>query len=107
MFDKPNVYKMKPGEYVEDKDIEDIADGYFGDDPIIDYYEVGIYETDGDKKNHLYFEYDLIDLERMVEEFDPEDHERTTSNINKFLEEVTGRTAKHRREDMKKQTKED
>lgn len=100
MIDDPNAYQMRPGEYIEDKDIEAIAENYFGDDPIIDTYEVGVYETEGSKKNHLYFRYDLIEFARIRDEFDPEDHQETIDNVNKFLEEVTGRTAKHRRDDI-------
>lgn len=101
MIDEPNVYQMRPGEYVEDKNVEERAEEYFEDDPIIDSYEARIYETEGDKKNHLYFEYKLIDVETIVEEYDPEDHQETNDNINRFLEEVTGRTAKNRRDDLK------
>lgn len=104
MIEEPNVYQMKPGKYVEDTNVEALAGEYFGDDPIIDEYEARVYETEGDKKNHLYFQYDFIDLDTMVQEYEPEEHEATNENINRFLEEVTGRTAKNRRDDLKKQS---
>lgn len=104
MIEEPNVYQMRPGEYVEEQNVEELAKEYFEEDPIIDNYEARVYETEGDKKNHLYFRYDFIDLEIIVEEYDPEDHEKTNDNINRFLEEVTGRTAKNRRDDLKEQS---
>lgn len=101
MIDEPNVYQMGQGVYIEESDVKELAEEYFGDDPIIDNYEAREYETEGSKKNHLFFRYNLIDLETIVEEYDPEDHQETTDNINRFLEDVTGRTAKHRTDDLK------
>lgn len=101
MIDEPNVYQMGQGVYIDEVEVKELAEEYFGEDPIIDTYEAREYETEGSKKNHLFFRYELIDLETIVEEYDPEDHQETNDNINRFLEEVTGRTAKHRKEDLK------
>lgn len=97
-----NVYKMKPGEYIDEDRVEDLADELFADNPLIEHYEASVYETSGSKKNHLYFEYELIDRQKAITEFSYEEQKRVIELVNEFLEEVTGRGTDLRKNDLKK-----
>lgn len=93
--DENSIFQMKPGEYVEDKDINKLANDLL-DSPIITSYEVGVYETQGSKKNHLYFTYESMDIDEIQQKHSVEEAQKMISSINKFIEEITGRDVKLR-----------
>lgn len=95
------VYQMYPGEYIEERNIEEIAEKYLENDPIVKKYITRVYETEGSKKNHLYFDYELIDRKKIIQNYSPDQHKETIENINSFLEEVTGRGSELRKKDLK------
>lgn len=97
-----NVYKMKQGKYIDEENAVELATELFEDNPLIEYYEARVYETSGSKKNHLYFEYELIDRKRAVQEFSPEQHKEVIELLNQYLKEVTGRGTDLRKNDLKK-----
>lgn len=95
-------YKMRPGEYVEDKDITSLAKAHLEENPVIVDYEWGIIDN-GSRKSTFGFEVEFIDPKEGLDKYDTETFDDALSQVNAFLKEVTGRTAKQRKEDLKSQ----
>jgi len=92
-------YKMRPGEYVEDKNIESLAEKHLEGNPIINDYEWRVIDN-GDKKNTFGFGIEYVDPTEALEEHDTEVFDDAISRTNDFVEAVTGRDAKMRADDM-------
>lgn len=99
MTDLPE-YQMRPGEYVEDKDVPALEEEHLQGNPIILDYEWTIIDN-GSRKSTFGFDVDFMDPREGMEEYDTETYDDALSRVNSFLEAVTGRTAKQRKEDMK------
>jgi hypothetical protein len=96
------VFKMRPGEYVEDVDLEAALDDHFdSSNPVLDAVHASVHETDGDAKNRLAFGIQTIDPAEAIEQELFEEMEAVVEAKNAFLEAVTGRDASLRKEDMK------
>jgi hypothetical protein len=120
-------YKMRRGEYLEERvpDLEAKVEDYFG--PITDTYEykgsdlyivgepdnpvfskivAGTVEYDG-KKNKLGVDFQERDLQELMEMGEVDAAEDANRAKNDFLEECTARDAKARRESMKRAVEDD
>jgi len=115
-------YKMRRGEYLEDRveDLEGLIEDYFGpitsaddyksgelqvvenpDNPVFDRVTVGEVEY-GSKKNKVALDIEERPAEEVVAEGNADAAEEAVTLKNDFLEEVTGRDAKARRDSMKR-----
>ncbi|PSQ17628.1 hypothetical protein BRD00_06695 [Halobacteriales archaeon QS_8_69_26] len=119
-------YKMRRGEYLEDRipDMKAKIEDYFGpvtgteeykgndlyvigepDNPVFERIVAGTAEY-GSKKDKLAVEFE----ERDPTELDPDELEAASEAValkNDFLEEATGRDAKARRDSMKRAVEDD
>lgn len=93
-------YKMRPGEYVEDKDIPALAEEHLDETPVIIDYEWTIIDN-GSRKSTFGFEVDFIDPKEGLDKYETETFDEALSNVNSFLKAVTGRTSKQRKQDLK------
>lgn len=94
------VYKMRPGEYIEDVDLDEKVEEYIEGHDAIQEYEVRVFETEGSRKNKLFFDVNILDPEELLD-LDPTEAMNTIRDINEFLTEVTKRDTELRREDLK------
>jgi len=120
-------YKMRRGEYLEDRieDMEATVEEYFGpitgtetykdselylveepDNPVFSKITVGTVEY-GSKKDKLALELEERPAEEVIEEGHFDAAEEAVSLKNNFLEEATGRDAKARRDSMKRSVEDD
>lgn len=120
-------YKMRRGEYLEDRveDMEAFIEDYFG--PITDteeYKDTELYVVDepdnpvfsrvtagtveyGSKKDKLALHIEERPAEDVIAEGHFDAAEEAVSLKNDFLEEATGRDAKARRDSMKRSVEDD
>ncbi|MFB6074565.1 MAG: DUF5611 family protein [Haloarculaceae archaeon] len=115
-------YKMRRGEYLEDRvpDMEAFIEEYFGeitgtepykdgelyvveepDNPVFSRVVAGTVEYSG-KKNKLALDIEERPAEEVIAEGHVDAAEDAVEAKNDFLEEATGRDAKSRRESMKR-----
>lgn len=120
-------YKMRRGEYLEDRidDMKATIEEYFGpitdtetykgselyvveepDNPVFSRITGGTVEY-GSKKNKLALELEERPAEEVIAEGHVDAAEEAVSLKNDFLEEATGRDAKSRRESMKRSVEDD
>jgi len=120
-------YKMRRGEYLEDRieDMKTTVEEYFGpisgtegyedgelyvveepDNPVFDRVTVGTVEY-GSKKNKVALDIEERPAEEVIAEGHVEAAEEAVSLKNDFLEEATGRDAKARRDSMKRSVEDD
>lgn len=120
-------YKMRRGEYLEDRvpDLEATVEEYFGPitgteeykgsdlyvvgepkNPVFDRVVVGAVSYSG-KKDKLAVEFHERDLEELMEAGDVDAAADANNAKNDFLLEATGRDAKARRESMKRAVEDD
>lgn len=120
-------YKMRRGEYLEDRidDMESKIEEYFGpitdtetykgselyvveepDNPVFSRITGGTVEY-GSKKNKLALELEERPAEEVIAEGHVDAAEEAVSLKNDFLEEATGRDAKARRDSMKRTVEDD
>ena len=120
-------YKMRRGEYLEDRieDMEATVEEYFGpisgteeyndtelyviedpDNPVFSKVTVGTVEY-GSKKDKLALDIEERPAEEVIAEGHVDAAEDAVSVKNNFLEEATGRDAKSRRESMKRSVEDD
>jgi len=93
-------YKMKPGEYIEDVNIEKKAEEHLTDNPIILEFEYMVIDN-GSKKDTLGFGVEFMDPKEGLEKYDVDVFDDALKQVNNFLEAVTGRDAELRSEDLK------
>ncbi|MFP4631857.1 MAG: DUF5611 family protein [Halobacteriales archaeon] len=117
-------YKMRRGEYLEERvpDLKAKFEEYFGevsgtetmdgvemyvveDTMVFDRVLAGVKETSG--KDQLAVHFEEKDLETIQEEGLLDEAGAAREAKNDFLEEVTGRDAKSRRESMKREVEPD
>lgn len=115
-------YKMRRGEYLEDRveDMETFVEEYFGpitgtepysdtvlyvvedpDNPVFDKVTAGTVPYSG-KKDTLALDIEERPAKEVIQEGNVEAAEEAVSIKNEFLLEATGRDAKSRRESMKR-----
>lgn len=115
-------YKMRRGEYLEERvpDLEETIEGYFGsptatqeykgnelyvveepDNPAFERIVAGAVKYEG-KKDKIAVEFHERDLEELMNSGDVDAAADANSAKNEFLLECTGRTAKNRRESLKR-----
>jgi len=115
-------YKMRRGEYLDDRveDLDALIEDYFGpitatesykdgelhvvekpDNPVFSRVTVGEVEY-GSKKNKLALDIEERPAEDVISEGHFDAAEEAVNLKNDFLEEVTGRDAKARRDSMKR-----
>jgi len=118
-------YKMRRGEYIEDRvpDMRAKVEEYFGevtdteerggvemyvveDTMVFDRVEVGVEER-SNAKDRLAVHFEEKDVPTLQEEGLLEEAGKAREAKNDFLEEVTGRDAKSRRESMKREVEPD
>lgn len=120
-------YKMRRGEYLEDRveSMKAFVEEYFGpvtgteeyrdshlyvveqpDNPVFDRVIAGTVEYSG-KKNKLALDIEERPAEEIIEEGHFDAAEEAVALKNDFLEEATGRDAKARRESMKRDVEDD
>ncbi|WP_436903709.1 DUF5611 family protein [Halovenus halobia] len=120
-------YKMRRGEYLEDRieDMEATVEEYFGpisgteayndtelyvvedpDNPVFSKVTVGTVEY-GSKKDKLALDIEERPAEKVIAEGHVEAAEDAVAVKNDFLESATGRDAKSRRESMKRSVEDD
>lgn len=120
-------YKMRRGEYLEDRieDMEATVEEYFGpisgtegykdtelyivedpDNPVFSKVIVGTVEYSS-KKDKLALDIEERPAEEVIAEGHVEAAEDAVAVKNNFLEEATGRDAKSRRESMKRSVEDD
>lgn len=120
-------YKMRRGEYLEDRieDMEATVEEYFGpisgtepysdtelyvvedpDNPVFSKVTVGTVEY-GSKKDKLALDIEERPAEEVIAEGHAEAAEDAVAVKNDFLESATGRDAKSRRESMKRSVEDD
>jgi hypothetical protein len=120
-------YKMRRGEYLEDRveDMEAKVEEVFGpvtdtesykgsdlliveepDNPVFSRVTVGTVEYSG-KKDKLALDIEERPAEEVIEEGHFDAAEEAVSLKNDFLEEATGRDAKARRDSMKRSVEDD
>lgn len=120
-------YKMRRGEYLEDRieDMEATVEEYFGpisgtepygdgelyiieepDNPVFSKVTVGTVEY-GSKKDKLALDIEERPAEEVIEEGHFDAAEDAVSTKNDFLEMATGRDAKARRDSMKRSVEDD
>jgi hypothetical protein len=120
-------YKMRRGEYLEDRveDMEAKVEDFFGpvtdtesykgsdlliveepDNPVFSRVTVGTVEYSG-KKNKLALDIEERPAEEVIEEGHFDAAEEAVALKNDFLEEATGRDAKARRDSMKRSVEDD
>lgn len=120
-------YKMRRGEYLEDRieDMEATVEDYFGpisgtesyndtelyviedpDNAVFSKVTVGTVEY-GSKKDKLALDIEERPAEEVIADGDVEAAEEAVSIKNDFLLEATGRDAKSRRESMKRSVEDD
>lgn len=120
-------YKMRRGEYLEDRvpDLEATVEEYFGPitgteefkgsdlyvveepkNPVFDRVVVGAVSYSG-KKDKLAVEFHERELEELMETGDVDAAADANNAKNDFLLEATGRDAKARRESMKRAVEDD
>ena len=120
-------YKMRRGEYLEDRieDMEATIEDYFGpisgteeykdgelyiiedpDNPVFSKVTVGTVEY-GSKKDKLALDIEERPAEEVIAEGHVEAAEDAVAIKNDFLEEATGRDAKARRDSMKRSVEDD
>lgn len=120
-------YKMRRGEYLEDRveDMKAFIEKYFGpvsntdtykdgellvveepENPVFERVTAGTVEYSG-KKNKLALDIEERPAEEVIEEGHFDAAEEAVSIKNDFLEEATGRDAKARRESMKRDVEDD
>ncbi len=120
-------YKMRRGEYLEDRveDMQAYIEEYFGpvtdtetyngselmvvedpDNAVFERVTAGTVEYDG-RKNKIALDIEERPAEEVIEAGDFEAAEEAVSLKNNFLEEATGRDAKARRESMKRDVEDD
>jgi hypothetical protein len=118
-------YKMRRGEYIEERvpDMRGKVEEYFGeingieerdgvkmyvaeDTMVFDRVKVGVEER-SNAKNRLAVHFEEKDVPTLQEEGLLEKAEDARVAKNDFLEEVTGRDAKSRRESMKREVEPD
>lgn len=116
------IYKMRRGETLEERapDLEGMIEEYFGpvtgteereghelyvvdepDNPVFERILIGAAEYSG-KKDRLAVHFDERPAAKLVEEGLTEYAEDAVDKKNDFLESVTGRDAKSRRDSMKR-----
>jgi len=125
VFTQGREIRPKQGVYVEVDEVRELVAEHFGDseefeveeglvwfvpdaNPVVESVQVGV-KTAGSRKNTLSFFVRERPLEELVEELGDEFEEYTQDIMdakNEFLFEVTGLTAKDRRDRLKKQKKE-
>lgn len=93
-------YKMRPGEYIEEKDVDALAEEYLDPNPIISDYRWEVIDN-GSNKNTFGFGVDFMDPKEGLEKYDVETFDEALKRVNEFLEAVTGRDAELRKKDMK------
>jgi len=120
-------YKMRRGEYLEDRveDMEAFIEDYFGpitdtepyedtelyvvedpDNPVFDRVLAGTVEYSG-KKNKLALDIEERPAEKVIEEGHFDAAEKAVAVKNDCLEDATGRDAKARRDSMKRSVEDD
>ena len=120
-------YKMRRGEYLEDRveDMEAFIEEYFGpitateeykgndlhvvedpDNPVFDRVVAGTVEY-GSKKDKLALDIEERPAEDVIAEGHVDAAEDAVTKKNDFLEEATGRDAKARRDSMKRSVEDD
>jgi hypothetical protein len=120
-------YKMRRGEYLEDRveDMEDFVTDYFGeptdteeykdndllvveepDNPVFSRVVAGTVSY-GSKKDKLALNIEERPAEEVIAEGNVEAAEEAVGLKNDFLEEATGRDAKARRDSMKRDVEDD
>jgi len=120
-------YKMRRGEYLEDRigDMEATVEEYFGpttgtesygnselfliedpDNPVFSRVTVGTVEYSG-KKNKVALDIEERPAEEVIAAGHVEAAEEAVNLKNDFLEEATGRNAKARRDSMKRDVEDD
>lgn len=120
-------YKMRRGEYLEERvpDLRDTIEEYFGapsgtveykgsdlyvieepDNPAFERIVAGAVEYDG-KKDKLAVEFEERDLQELMDRGEVDAAADANAAKNEFLLECTGRTAKDRRESMKRSAEDD
>ena len=120
-------YKMRRGEYLEDRmpDLEAEVEDYFGDitdtqeyqghdlyviedpeNPVFDRITAGVLEFSG-KKDKLAVDFEERPAEEVIADGDAEAAADAVDAKNEFLLEATGRDAKARRDSMKRSVEDD
>jgi len=120
-------YKMGRGEYIEERvgDLVATIEDYFGpvtstatreghelhhvedpENPVFDSVMAGVGEYGG-KKDTLVVEFEERDAEAVIAEGNAEAAADAVAAKNDFLEAVTGRDAKSRRDSMKRDVEDD
>jgi len=118
-------YKMRRGEYIEERvpDMRAKVEEYFGeitgteeregvemyvveDTMVFDRVEVGVEER-ANSKDRLVVHFEEKDISTLQEEGLLDEAGKAREAKNDFLEEVTGRDAKSRRESMKRDVEPD
>lgn len=99
-------YDMRPGEYIEDRDIGALAEEHLDPNPIIEDYEWKVIDN-GSRKDTLGFGVDFMNPKEGLEQYDVDTFDDALKRVNDFLKAVTGRRAELRKNDMKQTTKSD
>lgn len=92
-------YKMRPGEYIEDRDVEGLAEEYLEPNPIILDWRCTIIDN-GDTKNTFGFGVEFMNPKEGLQQYDIETFDDALKRVNEFLEAVTSRDAELRKKDM-------
>lgn len=93
-------YKMKPGHYIENKDLPALAEEHLEGNPLILNYEYEVIDN-GSRKDTLGFEIEFMDARKGIKKYDSETFDDALSRVNSFLKGATGRRPELRKKDMK------
>lgn len=92
-------YKMKPGTYIENKDLPVLAEKHLEGNPLIIDYEYTVIDN-GSRKDTLGFDVKFMDAHKGIKKYDSETFDDALTRVNNFLKAVTGRRAELRKNDL-------